>query len=172
MGPPRRKRKPVSGKSNAASSSKSKSSKESKRIAEEYTGSGERTGKSLVARYNYAITYKAVPPATLSEARQREHDTTANVLRLGRSRDDEYLEGTSIPQSSRQKPNTDYKTTVNNAGTFHDSNLSHINQGGNSTVNQGRIVVGGNMVQYVNDNGLSGAVPARLKPFILDYTPI
>ena len=99
-----------------------------------------------------------MPSATLSEAHQREPDTTANAPRLDRSQDGEYLEGTSIPQSSRQKPNTDYKTTVNNAGTFHDSNLSNINQGGNSTVNQGRIIVNGNVVQNINENWVSGAV--------------
>ena len=109
-----------------------------------------------------------MPPATISEAHQWEPDTTANASRLDRSQDDEYLKGTFIPQFSRQKPNTDYKTTVNNAGTFHDSNLLNINQGGNSTVNQGRIIVFDDMEGVKFDKDLDEEDIRRIEQFERD----
>ena len=78
--------------------------------------------------------------------------------------DRNHLEGTSIPQIAEQIPKRDFKTTVNNNGAFHDSSLPHIAQGDYGTVNQGNSVsigntfVNGNMVQNVNENGVSGAV--------------
>ena len=90
----------------------------------------------------------------------QEPHAAANVPRLNRPEDD-CLEGTPIPQIAPKKSNSDVsKTTVNNAGVFHNPNLSHVNQGNYSTVNQGdvRIVVGGNMVQNVNEDGVFGAV--------------
>ena len=154
MAPPRRKRKPVSGKTSAASGSKSKSSKETGGAADGCVGVGERGGKSFCSGSEIA------PFATLSEAHQREFHTAANAPSVDRSKDNDYLEGTSTAQFSKQKltGKTSFKTTVKNAGAFQDSNLSHINQGGNSTVNQGRIIVNGNVVGNVNENGLSGAV--------------
>jgi len=66
--------------------------------------------------------------------------------------------------------------SVNNAGVFHDSNLSHVNQGNYSTFNQGSTISGNtfvnaNTVQNVNENGVSGALLTWISPlFIPDYT--
>ena len=77
-----------------------------------------------------------------------------SVPRFDQSQDN-YLEGTSVPQIPGQTPKSDFKTTINNTGTFHDSNLSHIDQGNYGTVNHGNI---GSIVNMVNENGVSGAV--------------
>ena len=90
-----------------------------------------------------------------------------NVPRIERSQDDQ-LEGPSIPQIAGQTLKTYSKTTVNNAGTFHGSNLLHNNQGDYGTFTQGNTItiggdrnifnVGGGMVQTVNEDGVSSAV--------------
>jgi hypothetical protein len=87
-----------------------------------------------------------------------EIEPEADVPRPDRSHVN-HLEGPSIPRTTAKNPKSAFKTTVNNTGAFHDSNISHINQGDYSTVAQGNHIfnIRGNTV-HVNEDGLSGAV--------------
>jgi hypothetical protein len=173
MDPPSKKRKLVGGRTNAASSPKPKSFKETVRVAEGCVGIGGQAGEFFCWVIScWAITYEIVPSATLSEEHQRGHRMAANFPGLSRSEDGDYLEGTSIPE---QGSGSGIKT-VNNAGVFHNSNFSHVNQGSYSTVSQGSSInvsntfVSGNMVRGVNENGVSGAVLSHVnRSFNPDY---
>jgi hypothetical protein len=102
----------------------------------------------------------SMPPRFKSDpaSGQKPYSST-NVPRIEHSRDNQF-EGPSIPQiAPGQEPKTDSQATMNNTGTFHDSNLSHVSQGDYGTFNQGNIFhVRGGMVQHVNEGGISGAV--------------
>jgi hypothetical protein len=103
----------------------------------------------------------SMPPRFESDPWRKPYSPT-NVPRIEQSRDNQ-LEGPSIPQIAGQKPKTNAQATMNNTGTFHDSNLSHVNQGDYGTFTQGNSYhntfnVRGGMVQHVNEGGLSGAV--------------
>ena len=119
----------------------------------------EQAGASFVSRNCHVITQE------IEEAHRQEPYSPMDVPRIDRSEDDQ-LEGSSVPQTAGQKPKTDSKTTVNNAGIFHGSNLLHVNQGDYGTFTQGNSFsigrnffnVSGGTVQNVNEDGLSGAV--------------
>jgi len=51
--------------------------------------------------------------------------------------DNRILPDEQYKPDTRPQPSDSMTTTVNNSGTFHRSNLSHVNQGDHGTVNQG-----------------------------------
>jgi hypothetical protein len=147
--------KPFSGGTRAISRSESNPSLESGRISEEHSSFRsriEQPGASFGVQNDHAIdVYGKVSSVVLSGAHRQEPCSSANFLSLDRSQNDDLEERS--PQIARQKANSDITTTMNNTGTFHDSNIPHIKQGDHGNV----FNVSGGMVQHVNENGLSGA---------------
>src|ERR1700760_2080895 len=114
---PHKKRKRVRHRTNAASSSKTEPSIETERVAEERISFGartRRTGESFISQDKHVITYETVSSATVSEAHRQEPHTAAISPRLDQPKDN-HLEEISIPQTAREKPNSNIRTTINNA---------------------------------------------------------